>query len=238
MTTPQESPRSSVHFPGESDAYRAARNELLKAQVALRKQIEEVAALRRKLPVGGEVGQDYVFEDGAADLADSCETGTVRMSELFQPGKDTLVLYSFMYGPEMKSACASCTSILDGLNGAAPHILQRVNFAVVAKSPLERIRAFASGRGWRNLRLLSSTTNTYNRDYYGESAEGKQLPSLNVFQRRDGAIHHFYHSELLFAPSEPGQNARHVDLIWPMWNVFDFTPEGRGETWYRKLSYS
>lgn len=212
MATPQESPRSSVHFPGESDAYRAARNELLKAEVALRKQIEEVAALRRELPVGGEVRQDYVFEEGAADLADSSGTRTVRMSEIFLPGKDTLVLCSFMHGPEMKSACTSCTSILDGLNGAAPNILQRANLAAVAKSPHERIRTFASGRGWRNLRLLSSATNTYNRDYYGESAEGKQLPSLNVFQRRDGAIRHIYHSELLFAPSEPGQNARHVEF--------------------------
>ena len=178
------------------------------------------------------------FEEGAADLNDSSTTKAVRIPELFEPGKDTLLIYSFMYGPEMASACTSCTSILDGLNGSAPHVMNRVNFVVVAKSPLERIRAFARGRGWRNLRLLSSASNSYNRDYYGESPEGKQQPSLNVFVRRDGAIHHFYHTELLFAPTEPGQDKRHVDLIWPVWNLFDFTPEGRGEKWYPKLSYS
>jgi predicted dithiol-disulfide oxidoreductase (DUF899 family) len=238
MATPSHSALHSVRFPEESDSYRAARNELLLAEVALRKQIEAVAALRRKLPLGGAVKQDYVFEEGAADLNDSSTTKAVRIPELFEPGKDTLLIYSFMYGPEMASACTSCTSILDGLNGSAPHVMNRVNFVVVAKSPLERIRTFARGRGWRNLRLLSSASNSYNRDYYGESAEGKQQPSLNVFVRRDGAIHHSYHTELLFAPTESGQDKRHVDLIWPVWNLFDFTPEGRGEKWYPKLSYS
>ena len=98
-------------------------------------------------------------------------------------------------------------------------------------------RAFARERGWRNLRLLSSASNTYNHDYYGEGPEGNQIPSLNVFVRRDGAIRHFYHTELLFAPREPGQDGRHVDLIWPLWNLFDFSPDGRGENWYPKLSY-
>ena len=69
-------------------------------------------------------------------------------------------------------------------------------------------------------------------------AEGNQMPSLNVFVRRGGAIHHFYHTELLFAPTEPGQDARHVDLIWPLWNVFDFTPDGRGTDCYPKLAYT
>lgn len=237
MATPQQSAVGSVRFPDESDSYRTARNELLFAEMALRKQIEAVAELRRKLPLGGVVPQDYVFEEGATDVNDASPARGIRMSELFQPGKDTLVIYSFMYGPDMKSACTSCTSILDGLNGTAPHVSDRLNFVVVAKSPLERIREFARERGWRNLRLLSSASNSYNRDYFGESAAGKQSPSLNVFARRDGAIRHFYHTELLFAPSEPGQDARHVDLVWPLWNIFDFTPEGRGEKWYPKLSY-
>ena len=237
MATSQQSASHSARFPNEGDPYRAARNELLQAELALRKQIEAVAELRRKLPLGGIVPQDYAFEEGAGELDKSSASHTARLSELFRPGKDTLVVYSFMYGPEMKSACPACTSILDGLNGTAPHILERVNLVVVAKSPLERIRTFARGRGWHNLRLLSSASNTYNHDYYGESPEGNQRPSLNVFVRRDGVIHHFYHTELLFAPTEPGQDARHVDLIWPLWNLFDFTPEGRGEKWSPKVSY-
>lgn len=227
----------SVRFPGESDAYREARNELLESEIKLRRQAEEIAALRRTLPPGGEIPEDYVFDEGAADLQDSQAVRKTRLSELFRAGKDTLVVYNFMYGPEMKSACTSCTSILDGLNGAAAHVNDRVNLVVVAKSPLERIRTFARGRGWRNLRLLSSSGNTYNRDYQGESAEGNQRPALNVFSRRAGRIYHTYCTELLFAPPEPGQNQRHVDMIWPVWNVFDYTPEGRGTSWYPKLEY-
>ena len=123
------------------------------------------------------------------------------------------------------------------MNGSAIHIQQRPNFAVVAKSPIERIREFARSRGWKNLRLLSSASNSYNADYQGENEKGNQMPSLNVFVRRNGKIFHAYNTELLFAPPEPGQDGRHVDMIWPVWNMFDYTPEGRGTDWYPKLSY-
>jgi predicted dithiol-disulfide oxidoreductase (DUF899 family) len=231
---------SSLHpnrFPGESTAYREARNQLLQAELTLRKNIEEVASLRRKLPLGREVPEDYVFDEGATDLVDSAAVRQTRLSELFRPGKDTLAIYSFMYGPTMKSACPSCTSILDSLDGTAPHATQRINLAVVAKNPLAKIRTHARSRGWRNLRLLSSAGNTYNHDYHGETAEGDQTPGLNVFARRDGKIHHFYYTELRFVPPEPGQDHRHVDLLWPLWNLFDFTPEGRGTNWSPKLTY-
>ena len=227
----------SVRFPNETPEYRNARNELLEAERALRKNIEDVAAKRRKLPLGGEIPQDYAFDEGAADLNDSHPSHKTRLSELFQPGKDTLILYSYMFGPNMSSPCTSCTSILDGLNGSAIHIQQRPNFAVVAKSPIERVRELARSRGWKNLRLLSSASNSYNRDYQGENEKGNQTPSLNVFVRRDGKIFHTYNTELLFAPPEPGQDGRHVDMIWPVWNMFDYTPQGRGSDWYPKLSY-
>jgi predicted dithiol-disulfide oxidoreductase (DUF899 family) len=227
----------TVRFPGEDVSYREARNKLLEAEIALRKNLEDVAELRRKLPLGGAVPEDYVFEEGSPDLADTQTVRKVRISELFAPGKDTLALYSYMFGPKMKELCVSCTSILDGLNGTSPHASQRINFAVAAKSPLARIRSVAREREWNNLRLLSSDGNTYNRDYHGENLKEDQLPMLNVFTRRNGKIHHFYGTELLFAPSTPGQDGRHVDLIWPLWNLFDFTPEGRGTNWYPKLRY-
>lgn len=227
----------AIRFPGETEAYRKARNELLKAEMDLRREIESVAALRRKLPLGGPVKEDYIFEEGPPGLVDSPEARKTRMSELFQPGKDTLAIYSYMFGPKMPSPCVSCTSIMDGLNGASPHVNQRINFVAVAKSPLERIRQVACERGWNHLRLLSSANNTYNTDYHGENDQGDQRPSLNIFVRRDGKIHHFYNTELLFAPQEPGQDGRHVDMIWPIWNMFDFTPEGRGKDWYPRLKY-
>ena len=216
-----------MQFPNESKAYRAARNDLLKAEINLRRQIEKVAALRRSLPAGGEVAEDYVF-DG--------ERGKVRLSQLFERG-DTLVAYSFMYGPKMQRACPMCTAMLDGLNGNAQHVGQRTNLVVIAKSPLERILAHARERGWLNFRLLSSAGNNYNRDYHGETADGSQMPMLNVFVKNGGKLRHFFGTELLYAREEKGQNARHVDLIWPLWNLLDFTPEGRGADWYPKLSY-
>jgi predicted dithiol-disulfide oxidoreductase (DUF899 family) len=227
----------SVRFPGENGQYRAARDNLLRAELELRKQLEDVAALRRLLPLGGPVKEDYVFNEGSPDLDDLETEKQVRLSELFRDGQDSLILYSFMFGPEMQRACPSCTSILDGLNGSAPHVLQRVNLAVIAKSPIQRIREFAQQRGWRNLRLLSSAHNSYNADYHGETRTGQQMPALNVFVRRQGQIHHYYNTELLYAPSEPGMDPRHVDLIWPLWNLFDFTPEGRGTDWNPSLDY-
>lgn len=215
-------------FPGESDAYRAARDRLLGAEIELRRSIERVAAMRRRLPPGGAVPEDYVFENAG---------GGVRLSDLFEPGKDTLAIYSFMYGPEVERPCPACTSIVDALDGSAVHVTQRINLAVVAKSPLERIVAFAEERGWRRVRLLSSAGNSYNRDYFGETPEGAQMPMLNVFVKRDGIVWHFWGSELMNAPADPGQNERHVDSIWPLWNLLDVTPEGRGQDWQPRLSY-
>jgi predicted dithiol-disulfide oxidoreductase (DUF899 family) len=227
----------AMRFPDETSRYRTARNRLLEAERDLRRHVEKVAVMRRKLPLGGPIPEDYVFEEGATDLADTKTVRTVKFSELFRDGLNTLVVYSFMYGPAMKQACPMCTSFIDSLNGAEPHFGQRANLVVAAKSPIGRIRDFARGRGWNRLRLLSSVNNTYNRDYHGETPEGGQLPSLNVFVRRGGKIHHFYNTELVFLPGDRGQNQRHNDMAWPLWNLLDLTPEGRGTDWSPKLTY-
>jgi predicted dithiol-disulfide oxidoreductase (DUF899 family) len=230
-------PIHSIRFPDESPAYRAARDELLRAEQDLARRVWDVAAMRKKLPPGGAVPADYAFEEGAADLFADAPARRVKLSELFPAGKDTLVLYSFMYGPDMEQPCPMCSSLLDGLNGTAVHAAQRVGFAVVAKSPIARVRAWARERAWRNLRLLSSAGTTYNSDYHGEDAQGDQLPALNVFVRRDGRVQHFYNAEMLYAPAAEGAEACHVDLLWPLWNLLDLTPEGRGEDWYPALTY-
>ncbi len=226
----------SISFPGESLEYRAARDRLLEQEAELRRVTEAVAAARRELPPGGVVAQDYVFQQAGPGGTPT----EVRLSELFVGGLDTLVIYNFMFPRSLddEGPCPHCTSMLDALDGAAQHITQRVNFAVVAKAPLPRILAHAHQRGWRGLQLLSSAGTTYNRDYFGEDAEGGQRPMLNVFQRDGEAIRHFWGSELLDAPTEPGQDPRHVDSIDPQWNLFDFTPQGRGTDWYPDLSYS
>ena len=241
----------SIAFPGESAEYRAARNQLLGQEIELRRGMEAVAAARRELPSGGAVPEDYLFQgkNAAGGLAD------VRMSELFAPGRDSLVIYSFMFPrdpgderpapasgptallPLAEGPCPSCVALLDQLEGAAEHATQQINLAVVAKAPLPRVLAFAEDRGWRRLCLLSSTANSYNRDYLAETAEGHQRPMLNVFHREGETIRHFWGSELFYAPSDPGQDPRHVGTLEPVWNLFDLTPEGRPADWDEQLRY-
>ncbi|HEY3859517.1 MAG TPA: DUF899 family protein [Gammaproteobacteria bacterium] len=237
MPTKKKSARKTAkpigHFPNETPAYRKARDKLLKAEVALRRQTEEVAKLRRKLPSGGPVPDDFVFEEPAEVVG----MRKVRLSELFAPGKDTLILYSYMYSPSMQHPCPMCTSIVDSLDGAAVHVGQCMNLAVVTKSPLPRMLTFARNRGWRNLKFLSSADSLYNRHYHGEDAEGRQWPMLNVFVKRDGKVRHYWGSELLLGKTEKGQGHRHVDMIWPLWNLLDLTPEGRGKDWYPRIAY-
>lgn len=220
---------ASITLPNETTDYREARNELLKAEIDLRTQVERVAAIRRGLPLGGRLKQDYAFDEMAADG----QLRKVKLSELFEGSKESLFIYSFMYGPKMENPCPMCSSIIDGLNGNAPQITERINLAIVARSPIDRIMDFAKRRGWNALRLLSSANNSYNADYYGETAGGDQYPMANVFVRRNGSIHHFWGSELLYAGLEG--DPRHMDMMWPLWNVLDATPEGRGSNWYPKL---
>jgi predicted dithiol-disulfide oxidoreductase (DUF899 family) len=220
----------SNRFPGETPGYRAARDELLGAERELRRQVERVAATRRKLPMGGKVPEDYVFVED--------ESRKVKLSELFAPGKDTLVLYGFMFGPDMEEACPMCTSFLDALNGNAVHITQRVNLAVVAKSPIARVRAHAKSRGWSNLRMLSWGGSKFGSDYHCETSQGGQNTILHVFSRRPDGVHHFWSTELNMIEGDPGQNERHIDMMWPLWNVLDATPEGRGTDWFPSLKYT
>ena len=226
-------------FPGESDDYRQARDELLRAEIDLRRQIERVAAQRRELPLGGLVETDYVFQEWDPS---SQAPRDVRLSELFADGKDTLFLYSFMIvkpeqGLPFVGPCPSCTSIIDGIDGAVPHVTERINFAIAARPPIEEFRAHGQRRGWRNARLLSSAPSTYNRDYGAEDDAGNQWPLATVFARRDDGIHHCWSSELWFVPHDPAQGPRHVDFMWPVWMVFDRVPEGRGVDWEPKLEY-
>ena len=185
----------NVTFPGESAEYRAARERLLEREIGLLREMEAVAAARRELPPGGVVPEDYVFEGAGADGSPT----EVRLSELFAPGRDSLVIYSFMFPrdpsddrpgpangetarlPLAEGPCPSCVAMIDQLEGVAEHAAQQINLAIVAKSP--RALIFARERGWQRLRFVSSIGNTYNRDYLAETPEGHQRPMLNVFHR-------------------------------------------------------
>ena len=222
-----------MSWPNESGEYRQARDELLQAEIELRRQEEAVAAQRRALPLGGEVTGDYVFDS---------PSGPVAFDQLFANGKDTLYLYNFMFIPDEQgnpigAACPSCTSILDSTDGAIRHLLDRVDVAIVAKAPIDQFAAWGKERGWRFAPLYSSSGNTFNRDYNAESDERGQLPIAHVFMREDGAIRHRWSSELFAAPTDEGQHPRHVDYMWPIWKVLDLTPGGRGTDWHPRYGY-
>lgn len=240
----------SIRFPGESDEYRAARDRLLEHEIELRRAMEAVAAARRKLPAGGPVPEDYVFEAVGADGSPTA----VRLSELFAPGTDSLVVYHFMFprgyrgerpGPRTgetallpleEGPCPSCVALLDQLDGAAEHAGQWMNFVVVAKAPLDRLITWADERGWRNLRLMSAAGSTFSREYFGETADGSPVPMLNVFERTEGTVRHFWGAELTYAPMDPGQDHRSVGTLEPLWNMFDLTREGRPD-WDERIDY-
>lgn len=207
-----------ICLPNESVEYRTARNALLAAELDLRAKTEEVAALRRALPLGGEIPEDYAFR--------SLTTETVHLSSLF--GKsDTLIVYSLMYGPSATAPCPMCSAFLDGLNSQVDHVTQKVSLAVVAQNTPEKLTALKDDMGWNALPLYSALGTSYQSDYLAQSDDGSQLPILNVFQRNAVGIHHFWSSEMFFEPSE--WQPRHVDAAWPLWNLLDFTPAGRGE---------
>lgn len=234
-------------FPNESAEYREARNALLDAEIALRRQTEAVAAMRRALPPGGAAPEDFVFERiGARSRPEQ-----VRLSQLFGE-HDTLLLYSYMFGPDRDQPCAGCTHLLDCNDGAARHVPQRAAFYVVAGSPIARLAAWAHERGWNHLRLLSTAGNGYNARYYGNTAaltpamrefrgytpdETWDEPMLNVFRRHGDTIRHFWGSEMVFSPEDAGQDNRGLDFMDPVWSLLDTTPEGRGAEFFPKVDY-
>ncbi|MCG8493511.1 MAG: DUF899 family protein [Sneathiellales bacterium] len=219
----------SNHFPGESTAYRQARNELLQEEIELRKLSEQIAEKRRALPLGGEVQENYEFTV-ASDNKQA--TGTVlSFDKCFEEGKETLVLYTLMYGPEAEQACPMCSAFLDGINGETRHLTDRVNFLIAAKSPAERLGALIKERGWDQLSFMSTFGTSFHQDYLSESPDGQQWPMMHVFKKTDKGIFHTYSTELFYYRSDWPGDPRHVDTMWGLWNILDLTPEGRGASY-------
>jgi predicted dithiol-disulfide oxidoreductase (DUF899 family) len=219
--------RNGATIPNESSDYRRARNTLLAEEIELRRHIERVAEMRRALPPGGAVTGDYRFEG---------EAGPLDFAGLFGD-KQTLVIYSYMFGPQRERPCPMCTSLLSAWNGEARDIGQRVALAITARSPLNRLLAFKKERGWRDLPLYCDLNGEYSRDYHAISESGSDEPALNVFTRRDGTVRHFWSGEMGFATADPGQDPRGAPDLMPLWTVLDATPEGRGSDWRPQLDY-
>lgn len=217
--------RNAASFPNESDEYRKARNDLLAEEIELRRHIWRVAEQRRALPPGGEVTREYRFVG---------KNGEVGLEELFGD-KQTLVVYSMMYGPQRKMGCPMCTAQLTAWDGEVPHLEQRIALVVVARSPYERIASYGGERGWRHLKLYSDPSGDFTADYVGE--RDADMPAYTVFTRRGGTIRHFYSCEGGFEIADPGQDANNAPDMNPLWIILDTTPEGRGTDWYPGLEY-
>lgn len=218
--------KCQVRFPNESAEYRRARTALLAEEIDLRRHIERVAEQRRTLPPGGVV-KDYRFVG---------EAGPVSFNDLFGD-KQTLVLYTYMYGPQRERPCPMCTSLLSAWDGEAQDIMQKVALAVVARSPIERLAAFKKERGWRHLNLYSDPTADFSRDFHAVGPNGEEEGGVHVFSRRDGIARHFWSGEMDFSTADPGQDPRGAPDLMPLWTVLDSTPEGRDPHWYPKLAY-
>jgi predicted dithiol-disulfide oxidoreductase (DUF899 family) len=218
---------SRFGLPQESDAYRAARDELAQAEIALREQREKVAALRRELPLDTALADDPLLLEGPRDLAAGDDpVRKVRLSELLAESEKPLVLLHFMYGKAQSEPCPMCTLWADGYDGIVPHLEQRVNFAVFVAGELAPFRRYARERGWRHLRILSAGASTLKRDLGFEDAAGAQEPGVSVFARgSDGALRHFYSGGAIMDDG----GYRGMDLLSPLWSFLDVTPQGRGD---------
>jgi predicted dithiol-disulfide oxidoreductase (DUF899 family) len=223
-----------TNLTNESAEYLARREELRLAEIELMKHRERVAEMRRHLPEGVAV-QDYEFEEGPRDLtASDSPVSKVHLSGLFTKPDRSLVIYHFMYGKKNSKACPMCTAWLDGANGIAHHLAQKLDFAVVAAVDVSTLRAFARERGWDKLRLLSAAKNTFKFDFGSENPDGGQDSTISVFTRdANGTVRHFYTTHPWMSPEI---RERGIDLLAPIWHFLDLTPQGRG-SWYTSLDY-
>lgn len=212
-------------WPTTGAGFAAAHAAVVEAEHEVTRAVEVLAARRRARPAGSLVG-DYGFTEGPRDIGGGDEPTAVAMADLFD-GHPSLLLYSFMFDGSTTEPCPMCTSLIDGYDGAAADLGQRVGFAVVAPAPLAALRAYGRGRGWRNVRLLSDRDGVYSRDSGALTAAGGLSSLMTVFSRRDGRVRHV--STSTKPPSADGQDDRHLDLTWALWGLLDLTPEGRGD---------
>lgn len=218
--------KGSKPFPNDSEEYRKARTELLAEEIELRRHIERIAEMRRALPHGGEA-KDYRFLD---------ENGKdVGLADLF--GRhDTLFTYFWMYGPERDRPCPMCTSFVGSLDIPAIDIEQRMAIAIVGRSPVARQLAFARERGWRNLKFYQTVGDDFARDYRA-LVDGDEGAAVLMWKRHGAKVRLFWAAEGGPETADPGQDPHLAPDPTPLWTILDWTPGGRGKSWYPKLSY-
>jgi predicted dithiol-disulfide oxidoreductase (DUF899 family) len=204
---------------GAGQEYIKARHILLKEEQALTNQVEKVAALRRSLPQGA-VAKDYNF--------DAYDGKRMSLADLTANGR-SLVIFHFMFSERMEQPCSMCSMFVDTANSLGKHYEQVINYAVICKAPIAKMEAYAKKRGWNDIRFLSSTNNTFNKDYHVEypkwAPEEEVLPGISVFKKdSEGNVRHVYSQSAHYEPN----SERAMDLLSPFYQTLDLVPEGRG----------
>ncbi len=202
--------------PNASAEYRQAREKLFAAEKNLMKQVEQVAQMRRDLPQGPEVS-DYEFMG---------IDGPVRLAQLFNPDREPyLVMYHLMYWTDDDDFCPMCSGWIDGLNAVTPHITQRVNFVVASQAPPERLQQWAAQRGWNRAQVLSDVGTELADAIGARDEDGDPVSTVAVFSKNGKTLRHVY----TMHPDENENTIHGIDLLNPVWHVFDLTPAGRGD---------
>lgn len=214
-------------FPGESDDYARERTKLLAEEIEFRRHMTRLSEQRQALPPGPVIEKDYRFRDDAG-----AEVGLI---DLFG-AHDTLIAYFWMYGPQRERPCPMCTNWLGSVNGNAADVKQRASLKILGRSPVERQKAFAVERGWRDLDFVQ-TVDDYAADIGVLMPNGDEYAAITVYQKDGGKVRLFYAAEMPDGAADPGQDPRTAPDIASLWNLLDLTPEGRGADWYPKLSY-
>jgi predicted dithiol-disulfide oxidoreductase (DUF899 family) len=204
------------------DEWLAARKELLVKEKQLTRQRDAISAERRALP-WVKVDKQYVF-DGP--------NGKQTLADLFD-GSSQLLVYHFMFGPEWKEGCPSCSFAMDHTDGMLVHLAQRdVTFTAISRAPFDKIETFKKRMGWR-FKWLSSNGSDFNLDYHVSFPTGEKVyynfemtdfpsaegPGISVFYKdRSGQIFHTYSAY-----------ARGAEILMGTYHCLDLVPKGRDE---------
>jgi predicted dithiol-disulfide oxidoreductase (DUF899 family) len=203
-----------------------ARTAFLKEEKEFSKARDRLSAQRRALP-WERVDKDYRFHT---------ENGTKSLSDLFD-GRSQLIVYHFMYGPQMDLGCPHCSFWADNFNDAIVHMNHRdISMIAVSRGPLARLSAYKKRMGW-TFNWVSSEGSDFNFDYrvsatpeetaakkmeynyaVGDMAHSEREGVSVFFKDKDGAIYHTYSTY-----------ARGIDLLNTAYNYIDLTPRGRDE---------
>ena len=102
------------------------------------------------------------------------------------------------------------------------------NLVIIAAAPVNALADVARHQRWRNMPSLSCDGTRFKQQYHSVDIQGEAVPLMTVFGRNpDGTVHLQWASKLIFAPTEPGQDMRHLGTVEPVWTLFDLRPEGR-----------